>query len=311
MKIIPIVFCFDDNWEMPAGVCITSLLENANIDTFYDIFILYSSQSTFVQYDRLSALMNRYKNCKITYRSVGNQFEKAFQIRGITNSTYFRLLIPELIPEYDKIMYHDVDVIFRQDLAEIFESTDLTDFYVAGVTSPGGLNEGVKKDRLKLGLDSKDYILAGNIIFNNALLRQDGIVELFKKEVQTSQYQFQDMDIINIVCKGKTKRMAPVFCATIQIFNLAANQVKQDYYSLTELKEAEKMGIVHYNGPKPWVKYCPNFDIWWEYYRRSIFFDSKYYFDFFNDKIDEYDRLSLKKRIKILVRYFTNKGVKN
>ena len=41
MKTVPILFTFDQSLLMPAGVCLTSLLESADADTFYDIFILH------------------------------------------------------------------------------------------------------------------------------------------------------------------------------------------------------------------------------------------------------------------------------
>ena len=44
---LPILFTFDQSLEMPAGVCITSLLENAAPDTFYDIFILHGPGCDF------------------------------------------------------------------------------------------------------------------------------------------------------------------------------------------------------------------------------------------------------------------------
>lgn len=304
MNILPVVFCFDDNWELAAGVCITSLLENAKTDTFYDIFILYSDQSKFQLNGNIDRIKESYSNCKITYRSVGDAFKEAFQIRGITQSTYYRLLIPELIPEYDKIMYHDVDVIFRTDLTDVFHNTDVEGNYIAGVVSSGGLNPNVNEKRAKLGFDWQNYILAGNIIMNSKLLREDSIVDLFKKEVATSQYECQDMDIINLICKGRIVRMAPSFCATVGIFELAANKTDQALYSQEELKDAENYGIIHYNGPKPWNEYCLNFDFWWEYYRRSLFFDSKFYYDFYQNKLDALDKLSLMKRVKILIRYF-------
>ena len=34
MNKVPVVFCFDDNLALPAGVCITSLLENAKLGEF-------------------------------------------------------------------------------------------------------------------------------------------------------------------------------------------------------------------------------------------------------------------------------------
>lgn len=43
MNIVPIAFAFDNNLILPACVCISSLMMNANEDTFYDIFILHSA----------------------------------------------------------------------------------------------------------------------------------------------------------------------------------------------------------------------------------------------------------------------------
>lgn len=309
MNIVPIVFCFDDNLELPAGVCITSLLEHAHSDTFYDIFILHADGCQYPYNGKLDKLVSKYPNCHITYRSVGNEFDAGFEIRSITKAAYYRLLIPEIIPEYDKIMYHDVDVIFRSDLSIIYHETDLAGCYIAGVISPGFLNPKVVQCRLDLGLNPEDYILSGNLIFNSALLRADGMVEKFRKQAE-NDYIHQDMDVINIVCKGKLKRLPTTFCGTIEIFSCAIYSTPQKVYSEIELSDMLKHGIIHYNGPKPWNQYCPNFDIWWEYYRRSIYYDPKFYFDFFYSKLHAYDSLTLMQRIKLVFRYFKTKGLR-
>lgn len=301
MKIVPIVFCFDDNILLPAGVCITSLLENAKADTFYDIFILHDNRAKFPTSNFLEKLHNKYNNFKISYRTVGESFEEAFEIRGITVAAYYRLLIPELIPEYSKIMYHDVDVIFREDLENIFNKTDLTDAYIAGVVSPGFLNAEVSKKRIKMGLVPENYILSGNLIFNSELLRKDNIVPLFRKEAQ-KDYVHQDMDVINLICKERISYLPPAFCGTIEIFKLAANKQEQSVYSLSELEQVQNTGIIHYNGPKPWKGWCPNFDIWWEYYRKSVFFDTQYYFTFYIDRLNQVDNLGLIKLLKLVGR---------
>ena len=303
MKKIPIAFCFDNNCELPAGVCLTSLLVNAKADTFYDIFVLHADNCTFPN-SKLKNLPLHHKNCNITFRSVGKEFENAFEIRGITVATYYRLLIPEIIPEYDKIIYSDVDVIFRKDLSHIYESTDMTDFYMAGVGEPAILEGEFLRYIQSLNLHPKYYICAGTLIMNARQLREDGIVQKFIKEASHSKYLYQDMDIINIVCKGKIKRLSPEFGLTIAVRKCAIYPVGQLLYTQQELEESLKEGIIHYTGPKPWVQYCPDFDIWWEYYRKSIFFDQQYYFDFFYRKMNEYDHLPLLKRIKILVRWF-------
>ncbi|WP_407489095.1 glycosyltransferase family 8 protein [Elizabethkingia anophelis] len=302
MNKIPIAFCFDDNLVMQAGICITSLLENAKKDTFYDIFVIHDDNVKFPYSGFLDKLMLRYSNCNITYRSVGDVFKDAFQIRGITVATYYRLLIPQLIPEYGKIMYHDVDIIFRDDLTDIFMNTDMNDVYVAGVATPySDLEEYMKN---VIGVEPSQYIAAGNIILNSEKILEDDMVSKFI-EVSKKDWVFQDMDVINIVCKGKIKYMPPSFCIVGTTSEILSD-VSQPYFSKEVAEYALKYGIVHYNGAKPWNTWCLNFDIWWEYYRRSIYFDPKFYYDFYYNKLDEYDRLSLWKRIKILIRYFKN-----
>ena len=309
MKKIPIVFCFDNNLEMPAGVCITSLLVNAETDTFYDIFILHSDKCTFLD-SKLNELPARSGNCRITFRGVGQEFENAFETRGITVATYYRLLIPKIIPEYDKIIYSDVDVIFRNDLTHIYESTDLTDYYMAGVVSiNANVEAGYTKYVKSSGLNPLTYIYAGNLIINCKRLREDCIVPRFIEEANRTRYKFQDMDIINVVCKGRIKRLPPVFCLSVAIDKYATYRIENPCYTQQELEDAMQHGIIHYNGAKPWKQYCPHFDIWWEYYRKSICYDQLYYFDFFAQKMHEYDLMSLWERVKILLRWFI--GLKN
>ena len=167
MKTVPIVFAFDNNLILPACVCISSLLMNAKEETFYDIFILHSSKVDLHK-EQLDELPKYFNRCRIQYRVVDNTFDQAFEIRGITTPTYYRLLIPELVPEYDNIIYSDVDVIFRFDLSDIYFHTDLNDSYVAGVNALVPFIPDMKKYYLKLGNVNIDSIIyAGNIILNS------------------------------------------------------------------------------------------------------------------------------------------------
>lgn len=311
MRTVPIVFCFDDHLLLPAGVSIFSLLDSAHADTFYDIFILHTSKDVYPTSGFLEQLKGRFTNFKLNYRNVGNVFEKAFEIRGITTAAYHRLLIPEIIPEYDKIMYHDVDVVFREDLSAIFEETDLNGYYVAGVVWTPITDHRVKTEITKLGLIPDEYILSGNLLLNTYLLRKDGVVARFKEEVRQSSYKYQDQDIINLVCKGKIKKLPPRFCMSNDAFYSLAYHAIEEVYTKADLVVGYEKGIVHYNGPKPWVTWTLNFDIWWACYRKSVFFDPVFYFSFYERKLNEHDRLSLWKRLKILARYFIHGRIVN
>lgn len=301
MRTVPILFTFDQKLLLAAGVCFTSLLENADKDTFYDIFILHGQGCDF---SSLDALVPKYGNCRITCREVRNEFVGAYEIRGIPETAYYRLLSPELIPEYDKLLYSDVDVIIREDLTKYYD-IDLGENYFAAVDNCSALRPSMREYIRKLGLDYKDkYFYSGNLVINSKLILRDNMIDKFR-ELGKNNYNQQDMDIINIACNKRFYVLGPVYCMTVQLYGLIINKRKEmdAIYGHEELDAALDHGIVHYNGVKPWNGSCANLDIWWSYYRRSIFYDEKFAYEFWDNQRFMLDRLPLMKRIKMLLRY--------
>ena len=207
MNKVPIAFAFDNNLVFPACVCLSSLMIHAKEDTFYEIFILHSEHEQ-LNCEELDKLPTYYSNCSISYRTVGNIFDEAFEIRGITTPAYYRLLIPELIPEYDKVIYSDVDVIFRMDLFDLY-SQDLGNNYIAA-TRDLGLNlgeDGIKYINSLPELHVGEYLQSGFIVLNNNAILRDGKIEEFK-QLAKRNLKFQDQDILNITCCGKIKYLS-------------------------------------------------------------------------------------------------------
>lgn len=304
MNKVPIVFAFDNNLTMPAAVCIFSLLVNAKDDTHYDIYVL-KRQGEDLDLSYVDRVLEQFPKHSLTVREVGNTFDSSFEIRGITTPAYYRLLIPSLIPEYDKVLYSDVDVIFRDDLYHIY-NTDISDNYIGGVNAIAFLDSDLNDYYNKLGLDTHSIVYSGNLIFNNKEIRENPELGVIFSNLAKNDYKFQDMDILNIACEGKIYQLKPEFCLTTYIYRSMVSNEKELFtvWTPAELDYARTYGVIHYNGQKPWKGYCVNFDIWWEYYRNSPIYDEKIYFDFFYKKLDELDRLPLLKRFKILARYF-------
>ena len=308
MNTVPIVFAFDEKLIMPAGVCLTSLLESAAPETFYDIFILHPARCDF-SLEKLMLLPELFGNCRITLRPVSD-FAGAYEVRGVSEVTYYRLLIPELIPEYDKILYSDVDVIFREDQAKYY-SVDLGDNYLAGVDSSSVLLEKDKAYiRQTVGIEpDKGYFYAGNSIINAALIRKDGIMDRFREKAAL-KFKFQDMDIFNLVCNGRILPLPLSCCFTNYMYYSIMDERErmEKVFPPEEIAAAMEHGIVHYNGNKPWDAVCVNMDLWWACYRRSIYFDENFAFYFWDKESTRVERLSLWKRIKLVARYFREGG---
>ncbi len=308
MRVIPIVFAFDKLIEMPAGVAISSLLLNADKDTFYDIFVMHSDKLDFSN-SRINELTGFFPNCRITFRPVKDEFVGAFEIRGITETCYYRLLIPELIPEYDKVLYSDVDVIFREDLTRYY-NTPLGNNYFGSVNSVPVMNDDYLSYIRKIGIiPETGYFYSGNLIINSKKIREDYKIAEFRSHKE-QKYRFQDMDIINLTCNSKIKPLPIAFCMTGTYYDalIKGREKLKDYYTEEEMNFALKCGIVHYNGAKPWKEVCLNMDIWWDYYRKSIFFDEKFVHDFWYNQTYRIEKMSLWKRIKQVARYFREGG---
>lgn len=306
MNIIPIVFAFDNNLAMPAAVCIYSLFRHANKDTKYHVIILHSD-AIELNKEYITKVSDKYPLHTIEYLAVSDSiFGNAFEIRGITNLTYYRLLIPQLISDYDKVIYSDVDVIFRKDLSEIY-SLNLDDSFFGGVKALANIDPYLNSYYSKtLKLDPKNIIYAGNLMINSAILREDESIISDFIRLSRDKLKYQDLDIINLRCAGRIKYLPPEFCLSTYISRAIAlnDPAISEIWSDEEIIEAMSHGIIHYNGQKPWRDVCINFDVWWEYYRQSPIFDPKWYYEFFYRRLTALDRLPLWKRVKLLARYF-------
>lgn len=304
MKHIPVVFAFDNNLIESAGVCMTSLMLNAKPDTFYDFYILHSP-SINLREDELLKIIETFAHCSLRFIKVDESFENAFEIRHVTKATYYRLLIADFLTEYDRVIYSDVDIIFRQDLQEVY-NLDIGDNYVAGALDIG-MNSFEKKYVEALGLTQWTYIQAGFLLLNLEAIRKDNLVEEFKSQA-ANNYRYQDQDVVNIVCKDRKYILDPCWnlndCAYIQF--LAKKPELPQWISDKHKSRALQEGNIHYSGYKPWNRYSLAFDIWWEYYRKSPYFDEIRYYKFFFDKTMVLDSLSLWKRIKGVIRYFVH-----
>lgn len=286
-KEIPIVFSTDNNYVIPTGVAILSLLESAKPSTVYRIFILINDDVTEESKNQLRTQVSYFPKHTVEFIKVGRVFENSFEIRNISTATYSRLLIPWLIPQYDKIIFSDVDVIFRIDLTDVY-NIDMENKYVAGVLAYGfRFNRKIVKHLTENKLNPNEYIQAGFLVINAQLQREQDLRVRYLEE-SSKKYLFQDMDIINIVCQGYTSILSQAYCIAGPDYSKLLSNNPQDHAIYKDKdflpKEQNNMlavnnykrgknCILHYAGKKPWNDFTYAWKEWWNTYQRSIFYD--------------------------------------
>ncbi|MCM1261853.1 MAG: glycosyltransferase family 8 protein [Butyrivibrio sp.] len=265
-----------DNRYIPLIVSITSMIENAGKDTFYDIYILIDD--SFTQESELAVkncLCGFGERCSLSFQNVGHVFNNAFiTISHITRPTYYRLMIPDLLSE-DKCIYLDTDTIILSDLQELF-NTPLDASYIAGVWHPGVIlyewEDAICKNA---NIPSADqYINAGVLVMNLKELRQDGMVGKFLELMQLNMPS-QDQDVINNACYGKIALLPFKYNVMTKLADMRIEDYKGGY-SEEELKEAwNKPCIIHYADLyKPWnSSECVFMDYWWKFFRKSLIYE--------------------------------------
>ena len=212
MKKIPVVFITDAKFVFAFGVALTSMLINAKSGTFYEIYLIHSPDVSMNDLNKITDTVTKYKNASITFVNMGEEFANAPTICDrITNASYYKLSIANLLPNLDKVVYVDVDTVIRQDLSEMFD-IDISDYYVGGVL---GLYHYFQARHLMKNLNiptMNDYINAGVMVMNLKKIRDDKMDKKLKSFVGILT---DDQDIINKVFYGKIKLIHPKWNLTL------------------------------------------------------------------------------------------------
>ena len=120
-NIIPVFFAVDDGYIPFLGIALKSLIDNASDENKYQIKILYTNVSS----ENIRRIKKYEKeNINIEFVDLNKQLEdikeKLYTRNYFSNTTYYRLFIPELYPEYKKAIYIDSDTICLTDIANLY-----------------------------------------------------------------------------------------------------------------------------------------------------------------------------------------------
>lgn len=260
---ISIAYAPDDNYVNQTVVSMKSALEhNEQVE-----FIIMYSKLSAESMQKLGAVGGSLRLIKMDE----SQFADLTLSKWVTVQAWFRIKLPDLCKDLDKVLYLDCDTLIRGNLDELF-SLDLTDKYLAGVKDVWGVSKYVKR----LGMKSGVYVNSGMLLFNCDYCRKehffDKVVEFAKNNAKI--IEFCDQDSINKVVDEYKLVISPKY-------NLMDTWWRGGYYEFegeeeTEyLQSKENPAIVHLTGLKPAFKGCGNKfkDEWWEVAKKTKIYD--------------------------------------
>ena len=283
--VVPIFFACDDRFIRYTVVSLFSMIENSSKDRRYRVHILHTNAS-----DEMKAKIFELAadNFEISFNDVTPYLESISDKLPIrhyyTKTTYFRMFIADMFPQYDKAIYIDSDTVVRADIAKLYD-TDLGDCYV------GACHEQVMEQievfgdycEQVVGVSRYNFFNAGVMLINCKIFREKQLLGKFINYLGV--YNFivtQDEDYLNLICKDHAKLLD-------QRWNteLAAG-LEYDY-------DADDANIIHFvMANKPWhYENCRGAKFFFEYADRTpVAEDIRNELNSFTDEQRDRDRIS-------------------
>lgn len=272
MEILRVVFCFDENLVAQVQVAAASLLTACVPESVHcEIHCVCTVAAGIVEEPLGRVISSRDPDSTLVMHCVENPYAKAYQVRNISAGTYLRLALPRLLPEVDRILYMDADVLVRGSLLPLWQ-TPLNGNVMAAVKGAVNLSEKWEwnNDRPYWHLLSEmkgGYINAGVTLLDLAEVRKRDLAARWN-ELAGEKFYYQDQDILNITCQGAITYLPPKYNRLAYLEEGDYGQfVAEGVYTEKECKEAlQSPVILHYAGYKPWKRYDTNLGAaWWDY----------------------------------------------
>lgn len=168
------------------------------------------------------------------------------------SAVWYRLFLPELLPDVDKILYLDIDLLVVDSLADLWE-VDLGDHDIAAITNV--LEPHYAHRPADLGVAADSYFNSGVVLMNLEHMRRGGVSKLLADCARTRAEQliWVDQDALNIVLGHNRLHLHPRWNCMNSVILFPWSV---DAFGAEALAEARAHpAIRHFEGPagnKPW-----------------------------------------------------------
>lgn len=310
-RLIPVVMATDDNYACFVGLAIESIRAFASAGNFYKIYVLFNKLSVY-HIQKLESIKdkNLCVKCVNVSRLIDEKGAELVTRAHFTKEMYYRLLIPEILPFFDNVIYLDSDLLVNRDLGEMPISF-LGDNYLAAVRNYVG-----RATRIRLARDfdlrAEEYFNTGVLIFNISAWLRDNLVQRcfdYLKKVDLGKLIYPDQDLLNVICRGKVFYMD-------ETWNFYWNMLHGDpeYVKLCRTvskRLVNNYSILHYaSDKKPWNQ--PELDlssVFWQAVEPSAF-KMEILRKTMEQQKNEVNRVSLKQRNRKLYIFSKNSKTK-
>lgn len=300
--IVPIVLAANDRFVPYLATMMASVIAHASPQTGYDMVVLHRDISADNQ-KLIKGLAAGKANICIRFANVQAYFDQLelFIDQHLSIETYYRLVIPDIMPDYDKILYLDADMVAERDVAELYQ-LELGEHAIAGAKDIDIAGQARQNRALvpylteTIGLASPfDYFQAGVLVLSLKKLSQLASVPELLKTAHARSWKCHDQDVLNHVCRGHVSYLPQQWNvlmnwkegerSRMQVLQCAPEHTFAEYEAARE-----NPYIVHFAGyQKPWnMPVCDMAPYFWKYAKLTPYYESMLFSKTAHNETDVY-----------------------
>lgn len=242
-----IAYCTDDGGVEMMLVSIFSVAKNHDSSKFnINVHVLESGLSPENR-AKINLLNETFEHLEIECIAVDKSlFGRFYRTRSLPAQAYYRYLLPQLLPEVERILYIDIDILCRAELASLFD-LDMGDNYIAAVPDYSVENQLGKFKGYKDGIgmaESEPYFNSGILLMNLEKMR-DGIIDTFlhnagknRAKIIPKEFDlFVDQTVANLTFVRRVMRLPDTY-----------NTLLHDYERRGEGLRVKSPVMLHFSG---------------------------------------------------------------
>lgn len=272
-NVTQIVFITDENYAMPTGVALYSLIKNKKPESIYHVSILCNQVSDNMK-QRLLSCATETASVQIIDVAHSAVLEAMSQkTEHVSKTALFKFMLPDLFNSMDKILYLDGDIIVRGDLSDLYH-TDINGYYVGAVKDMGPMVENKPPQNVKLNLAHINYFNSGVMLLNLSFMRAHNICEKLIAYRKNGKNFLMDQDALNVVMGVRTRWLSLRFNDINSKYQRYTRDKIANFYEIKNrnIKKYEVDGVLinHFASKlKPWKYDMPHYSKLFEQYHLS------------------------------------------
>lgn len=240
---VHIALASDRKYLPLAAVALCSAAENTSRELVIHFLYEDLEEADFAAFE----FLKRYPSVQFVRHRIGSTYLENWPEMRWSHAIYLRMILPDLLPELEKIIYIDCDVCVLGDPAELYDlDFDGTSIMAVAVKCR-------PEHARRLGVDAERYFNSGVLVFSPARWHRERIADRFRQCFSESadKLKYPDQDILNLVFRDDVRFLHPKW----NIITSAFRNEPVGLYSTEEMIEAFRSpGIAHYTGEhKPWA----------------------------------------------------------